>query len=524
MAKKYKILITSLFLVSTIIVAGIYFVNGNKTTYSDEMILEESVLFENNLKVFLTSVEKSVQTYNDSIVNNKHQDINNVVLINFFTKLISNDNYFKGAFITNQKINFIIYSENSSWVTTYDTLTTDTLSTWKRLDSKLEVKSEWTDTYSFFHRNINQKTLLEGLENNEYVWMTTTSELPDRRNLITLVFNIDVAGKEMMTGFIFSAKDISNSFLSVLKYNRPLISIITDGGKIITPLITDDSSSISLYWKLQENVSQIIGRWSQKHDNKSHNYSFEKNHRIYWTAVSDIEDHIGIDGFAITLSDEDLDNASKMQNMIYLIISGILLLITIILAVAFFAKRKKKIVLSQSIHFVSLSDQEIEKMISRGETEFVEFKSSLRYDYREQKVNKVLEDVILKSIAAFANAKGGTLIIGVNDDLEVIGLNNDFSTLKKQDADYFELHLRKLINNQYGIAFANEHLSVTFPLISGEIICVIRISPSNVPVFLKVRNKQGHEVEKFYVRSGNASQEIASLKEINEYTKRRFDN
>ena len=98
----------------------------------------------------------------------------------------------------------------------------------------------------------------------------------------------------------------------------------------------------------------------------------------------------------------------------------------------------------------------------------------------------------------------------------------DFKTLKKQDADYFELHIRKLINNQFGIRFSNKHLLIQFPEFEGKIICVIYITSGDSPLYLKTRNKQGHEVEKFYVRSGNASQEISSLQEINEYVNDRF--
>jgi predicted HTH transcriptional regulator len=133
-----------------------------------------------------------------------------------------------------------------------------------------------------------------------------------------------------------------------------------------------------------------------------------------------------------------------------------------------------------------------------------------------------LEFVILKSVAAFANAKGGILFIGVSDDLKILGLEKDFSTLKKQDADYFELHSRKLINNQYGIAFSNENILMEFHIFDNKTICSIQIKASENPVFLKSKNKQGQEIEKFYVRSGNASQEINSLKEVNEYIKIRF--
>ena len=63
-----------------------------------------------------------------------------------------------------------------------------------------------------------------------------------------------------------------------------------------------------------------------------------------------------------------------------------------------------------------------------------------------------------------------------------------------------------------------------FPEFEGKTICSIQVKASGNPVFLKTRNKQGTETEKFYVRSGNASQEISSLKEVNEYINIRFDN
>ena len=162
------------------------------------------------------------------------------------------------------------------------------------------------------------------------------------------------------------------------------------------------------------------------------------------------------------------------------------------------------------------------KLVNGGETENAEFKSSLRYDYRLEKENKILENVILKSIAAFANAKGGTLFIGIDDDMNILGLENDYNTLKKNDADYFELHIRKLINNQFGISFVNESLLLYFPEIEEKQICVIQINPSFSPLYIKTKDKQGQSIEKFYVRSGNASQQISSLKEINDYIKRHF--
>lgn len=522
MTKKYKLLITLVLLVSTLTMLLIYFVKSQKNTFSDEIITKEADTFNANLGKFLSSVEASVDTYVENLGGEKYSNIDKIVLNNFFTDLIKKEKYFKGAFVSDDKYNFVIFQENTSWVISYDTIMTDTLSVWERMNSKHEVVSEWTDTYSFFHRNKNQQYFIDKLKNTEYVWMSTSNEIVGRQNLITLVFKIKGDGKEILTGFIFSADEISNNFASVLRFDRPLVSIITNGNNIITPIITKDTSSIKQYNLLKNHVEGLVSTWEKSNEKQSNSYSFEALGNIFWTRIGYVPYIIGVDGFALTISDNNLAESERTQEMTYLYISGFLFVITAILFFVFFLKRRRRGVPTDKNDLEQYGNDELIDLIKKGETELVEFKSSLRYDYREDKVNRILENVILKSIAAFANAKGGTLLIGVTDDLRIIGLENDFSTLKKQDADYFELHLRKLINNQYGIAFANEYLSVTFPVIDGMTICVIQIAASATPVFIKVKNKQGQDVEKFYVRSGNASQEITSLKEINEYTNMRF--
>ena len=64
-------------------------------------------------------------------------------------------------------------------------------------------------------------------------------------------------------------------------------------------------------------------------------------------------------------------------------------------------------------------DTDLIELIKEGENGGVEFKTTMRYDMRENKVNKKLEEVILKTIAAFSNAEGGTLVMGVDDDQNI---------------------------------------------------------------------------------------------------------
>jgi len=127
----------------------------------------------------------------------------------------------------------------------------------------------------------------------------------------------------------------------------------------------------------------------------------------------------------------------------------------------------------------------------------------------------------MKTVAAFANSQGGMLLIGVGDDGEVIGLEPDYHSLGGVDCDKFELHLRNLLNEQFGKGFVANKVVIKFHGIGGKEVCQIETAAAKEPVIMKVKDKNGQVIEKFYARSGNSSQEI-SLSEINLYMKERF--
>lgn len=169
----------------------------------------------------------------------------------------------------------------------------------------------------------------------------------------------------------------------------------------------------------------------------------------------------------------------------------------------------------------SHSPASINDLIEEGESDELEFKSTLRWDTKEKKVNKSLEQVVVKTVAAFANAQGGTLIIGVNDEGQPLGLTRDYDSLRDGNRDSFELHLRGILNNQLGKAFVASKIQVQFHYVNDEDICQIDVNPTTNPIIVKLRDKNGQAVEKFYVRSGNSSQEIP-MSEMHAYVNERF--
>ena len=73
----------------------------------------------------------------------------------------------------------------------------------------------------------------------------------------------------------------------------------------------------------------------------------------------------------------------------------------------------------------------IDGRIRKGECEIIEFKSSARWDIKQKRVSRDLEEEVCATIAGFMNGNGGTLLIGIDDDGYPLGLTNDYKTLGK---------------------------------------------------------------------------------------------
>ena len=175
-------------------------------------------------------------------------------------------------------------------------------------------------------------------------------------------------------------------------------------------------------------------------------------------------------------------------------------------------------IIKQMSHNVSgsLPIHGVSYLIKEGEGFSTEFKETLRYDRRRQMVSKEVERMVMKTIVAFLNAKGGTLLIGVSDDGEVVGLEDDYQTLPKKNRDGFENHLSMLVKTMIGLPFA-KYVSVKFEKINDREVCLVSVGESHRPAYLHNNDQK----EDFFVRVGNSTQPF-SMSETEEYIKTRW--
>ena len=131
-----------------------------------------------------------------------------------------------------------------------------------------------------------------------------------------------------------------------------------------------------------------------------------------------------------------------------------------------------------------------------------------------------IEHSVLKTIAAFLNSDGGTLLVGVDDDGYILGLDNDYSTFGKDKnvQDEWVKHF----DNITGLAFGNAvmaNINLAFAFIDGKAVAIIDVGQSAAPAFMK--NKTENNRKQFYIRRNGSTVEI-DLEETLAYAKQKW--
>ena len=183
----------------------------------------------------------------------------------------------------------------------------------------------------------------------------------------------------------------------------------------------------------------------------------------------------------------------------------------------FLKKRRKKIADEINDFMEHLIDDEIIKekianLIKKEESNNLEFKSTFSWDIKENKIDKDLKFNVLKSVVGFMNSNGGTLIIGVDDEHKVIGMELDYKSNWKGNKDGFILDFRESLESSIGINNYNRYIDLSFELIGDKEVCVVKVEKSFEYIYLKKNYKKV-----LYVRLGNRTKPLDDPEEIMEY-------
>ena len=151
------------------------------------------------------------------------------------------------------------------------------------------------------------------------------------------------------------------------------------------------------------------------------------------------------------------------------------------------------------------------RVIDNGESEQVEFKSTLRINLHTEMKDPRIETAVLKTIAGFLNTNGGKLVIGVSDDGTPVGIEAD----QFPNEDKMSLHLVNIVKERMS-PLALTYMHSNFEDYDSKRVLVIRCQRSPPAVFVK-----DGSVERFYVRTGPSTTELRAS-QTQEYISKRF--
>jgi hypothetical protein len=370
------------------------------------------------------------------------------------------------------------------------------------------VKKEVTDTLvgnrmynaDIFRVHANQAS-------GKPIWRAT-SDLPGiatRRGLSASILATDtMTQKKYIVIFFVPFKRMMTNTVKV-GHNKGDVFIFRNDSLYFNFDGTNDSASgfdTTTYFVPWKNISvkkhsDAIKTWQTLDNHDSIHFARFKSDGInYYAAFSSVVD--GKDGtyYALVVPSATLPTLFRSRSGTLLLIAFIVLLIAGIVFAVVYVKNRNK------VRFVPLTEEAVKQIIARGESDLVEFKSTIRTNLHIGKPGKEIELAWLKSVVAFCNTEGGTILIGVKDSGEILGLEAD----NFQNEDKCLLHVQNLISEHVGI----EHLSyVRFHLLGMEDrkILVIQCIPLKRIMLLKSSGK-----EQFYVRSGPSSIELPMSK------------
>lgn len=159
----------------------------------------------------------------------------------------------------------------------------------------------------------------------------------------------------------------------------------------------------------------------------------------------------------------------------------------------------------------SVQQTSTQDLIAQGEGDFVEFKSTLRWNLKAEKKDKNITHAITKTIAAFLNSDGGILLVGVGDDGEALGLDAD----RFENEDKMLLFLTDTIKTQLGTLHL-DHINFHTETIADKNVLRIDVQAGSDPCYLS-KEKLDH----FYIRTGPSTTDLR-LSKLFDYLNKRF--
>ena len=247
-------------------------------------------------------------------------------------------------------------------------------------------------------------------------------------------------------------------------------------------------------------IAQAVNIWLDENKNTENSLPFRIDNTFYWLKFEYLNKDKKEYVLGIVVSESSFSvkiGESRFQSLLL----SLLFVFAGVIAALFFILRYNRIL--RQIPKPGINNNNFERDIIRfsksAESKTLEFKSTIRFNLRTEKNDKVIEQAWLKSVAAFLNTEGGVLLIGINDDGNYHGIEKDnFANLDKAG-----LHIKNLISKFIGLEYM-KFVNIHSGTLDDKSIIALVCKQSSKPAYINIEND-----ELFYIRIGPSSTKLS---------------
>lgn len=413
----------------------------------------------------------------------------------------------------NDRLEYLLLREGESWLTRYRNKSGQ--ATWRSLDSNGKSNEKWDAAAQPSQEEESWNTFPSLSWKQSLVWtvnyplppaskkgMTTATRWKDSDNVYIAAVSVLMTDITELAHEIKIGKSLRFFLASgdgfFIDFNGRTATV-PEGSSLGRSAANGDAGGDPLF-------SKAIEIWLQKGKTLDP-FSFGFQGETWWGYI------LGLKGSrqntAICLLAMETDLIDMLGYGHILVLAAIMVLWGVFVFYAFRHYREIRAVLDR-MKPASMSDQDILDIIAGGESDNLEFKSTLRWNLKSGKPGKEIELASLKTVCAFMNTDGGTLLVGVDDEGEILGIEAD----NFPNDDKYLRHFSSIFNQHIGLEFS-EFVDFSLKSVKNGQVLVVHCRPSPNPVFLR-NNKD----ESFYIRSGPSSRQLTTS-QVLDYLKER---
>jgi hypothetical protein len=308
--------------------------------------------------------------------------------------------------------------------------------------------------------------------------------------------------------------------MSPITENGILIRRYADGNVVwVSPssdnhmTLTESKDLLTSPLKEHSIIGTALLDWGSRKQPYNQPFSFQYQNQQWWASFYPAESGNDPGELGLLIPADDLasrlDSASGLT--IGILIGVVVLSMMIVIILAFDYRNKWRRVARRKTT-VPVDESGMIGLIGGGESHTLEFKSTMRWNLRADKPGKEIEKAWLKTVVAYLNTDGGNLLIGVDDEGQILGLDAD----KFQNEDKLILHFDNLIKQHIGLEFSQFIHPKIYSMGEKQIMLVSVDRCTDASFFIL------GDDEEFYIRIGASSRRLSASK-IMDYMRERQD-